>query len=160
MTHREAYIFGWVYGKIDEALLAKTEKGVPGILDPSARPRTAFAQAVQAGTNERVMNEGLERQIAAALSEITWMDDEQPESVQPLEVQGSWQLGFYHAKVGKALDVPADPLDIEGKRRAKKLSQSQLAERMGVTQGQISRWETGRAKPTKENQKRLEEILG
>ena len=159
MTNREAYIFGWVYGKIDATMIEKTKRGISGVTDPSARPRTSFAMAVQAGTREHIMD-GLEQQIAAALSEITWIDEEQPESVQSLDVQGSWQIGYYHAKNGRPIEAPADLLNIEGKRRKKKLSQSQLAELVGVNQAQVSRWEKGQAEPSEENKKRLMEILG
>ena len=114
MTHREAYVFGWVYGKIDMALHAKTGKGVPGITDPASRPLTASTMAIQAGMREGVMG-GLDPQIAAAYAEITYLDDAQPEPVQPLEVQGSWQIGYYHARAGKPLAPPADSLDIEGR---------------------------------------------
>ena len=101
----------------------------------------------------------MDQKIGTAFEEITWVDEQQPESVQPLEVQGSWQIGYYHARAGKPLAPPADSLDIEGRRRAKKLSQAQLAELVGVTQAQISRWEKGQAQPSAENRKRLMEIL-
>lgn len=158
MTHREAYVFGWVYGKIDMALCSKTGRGVPGNPDPSARPLTSSALAIQAGTREGVMD-GLDRQIAAAYSEITWVDEKQPESVQPLEVQGSWQMGYYHARGGNPLSPPVDTYNLEARRRAKKLSQAKLAELVGVTQAQVSRWEKGQAQPTKENLRKLEEAL-
>lgn len=158
MTHREAYVFGWVYGKIDMALYTKTGKGVPGITDPASRPLTASTMAIQAGTREGVMG-GLDPQIAAAYAEITYLDDAQPEPAQPLEVQGSWQIGYYHARAGKPLAPPADSLDIEGRRRAKKLSQAQLAQLVGVTQAQISRWEKGQAQPTEDNKRKLLEAL-
>lgn len=159
MTHREAYVFGWVYGKIDMALYAKTGQGVTGVPDPASRPMTASTLAIQAGTREGVMG-GLDPLIAEAYAEITYLDDAQPEPVQPLEVQGSWQIGYYHARAGKPLGAPADPLDIEARRRAKKLSQAQLAKIVGVTQAQISRWEKGQAQPTEENKRKLMEALG
>lgn len=158
MTNREAYVLGWVYGKIDAALYAKTGHGVTGIADPASRPMTASALAIQAGTREGVMG-GLDPQIAAAYTEIAYLDDAHPEPVQPLEVQGTWQIGYYHARAGKPLSAPATPLDIESRRRAKKLSQVQLAELVGVTQAQISRWEKGQAQPTEENKRKLMEAL-
>ena len=158
MTHREAYVLGWVYGKIDMALYTKNGRGITGVTDPSARPLAASTIAIQAGNREGVMD-GLDRQIAEAYSEITWVDDMLPEPVQPLEVQGSWQIGYYHARAGQPLGSRADPLDIEGRRRVKKLSQSQLAELVGVTQAQISRWEKGQAQPSEENRKKLIEVL-
>lgn len=158
MTHREAYVFGWVYGTIDAAITAKTGRGIPGNPDPSARPLSSSTLAIQAGVREGVMG-GLDRQIAAAYAEITYLDDARPEPVQPLDVQGSWQIGYYHAKAGKPLGAPADPINIESRRRAKKLSQAQLAEIVGVTQAQISRWEKGQAQPTEENLKKLLDAL-
>lgn len=49
--------------------------------------------------------------------------------------------------------------DIESRRRANHLSQAQLAEMIGVTQGQISKWEKGQAQPTDENRRKLIEAL-
>lgn len=40
------------------------------------------------------------------------------------------------------------------------LSQAEVAERMGVPQGHVSRWETGRHKPTRENLERIADALG
>jgi type I restriction enzyme M protein len=45
-------------------------------------------------------------------------------------------------------------------RKQKKLSQAQLAERVGVTQAQVSQWESGKVKPKTDVLKQLEKVLG
>jgi transcriptional regulator with XRE-family HTH domain len=44
-------------------------------------------------------------------------------------------------------------------RRAKSLKQSELAERMGVSQSYIARWETDRSRPRENSLRQLAEIL-
>ena len=45
-------------------------------------------------------------------------------------------------------------------RKQKKLSQAQLAERVGVSQAQVSQWESGKAEPKTDVLKQLEKVLG
>jgi len=45
-------------------------------------------------------------------------------------------------------------------RKQKKLSQSQLAERVGATQAQVSQWETGKQQPRGESRAKLQKLLG
>lgn len=68
-----------------------------------------------------------------------------------------WQLGVYHARSGKPL--AAAEFDISTARRARKMTQAQLAEAMGVDQAVISRWESGKVSPNAENLAKLKEIL-
>lgn len=48
---------------------------------------------------------------------------------------------------------------IRDARRAAELTQVQLAEKIGVQQASVSRWERGESEPTVENIRRLEEVL-
>jgi ribosome-binding protein aMBF1 (putative translation factor) len=103
----------------------------------------------------------LDQQIGEALSEINSIEPEMDgssERVQPLEIQGSWQLGYYAGK-GKRLLADAG-FDIAFARKAKKLTQAQLADAMGVDQAVISRWESGKVSPNAENLAKLKELLG
>ena len=76
---------------------------------------------------------------------------------QPLELQGSWQLGYYAGK-GKRPLATAE-FDISNARRARKMTQAQLADAIGMDQAMISRWESGKVTPNKESMKKLKEIL-
>ena len=73
-------------------------------------------------------------------------------------LQGAWQLGFFAGK-GKRPLASAE-FDIAAARKAKGLTQAQLADAMGVDQAVISRWESGKVSPNAENLAKLKELLG
>lgn len=106
MTQREAYVFGWVFGRLN-------------------------AESKKNGSEE----------------------------CQPLEIQVSWQLGYYAGKSKRPLAREAFDFDIVAARKAKGMTQAQLADAMGVDQPVISRWESGKVSPNKENLAKLKEIL-
>lgn len=159
MTNREAYVFGWVFGRINAEVF-------PGEIGPDPweacmRPYTCSAQVISAAHEKGLLSGDLDQQIGEALSEINSIEPEMDggsEKVQPLEIQGSWQLGYYAGK-GKRLLADAG-FDIAAARKAKKLTQAQLADAMGVDQAVISRWESGRVSPNAENLAKLKELLG
>ena len=123
MTHRESYILGWVYGLIDRTLQARTGAGVPDNPNPSARPITSSALAIQTGEKEAIMDD-LYPQIDAAYSKLSYLGIGMPESVQPIDFQKSWQMGYHHAIAGMALSVPTDIV-------VAKIVQVQLTEEIG-----------------------------
>ena len=150
MTTREAYVFGWVYGRLnpegDTALAAM-------------RPYSANAQAISSAHRAGILKGDLDKEIGAALCQID--DVEAPmvggaEKVQPLENQSSWQLGYYAGRAGKPL---TGDFDIAAARRRNGLTQAQLAELVGADQALVSRWESGRVKPSPESMQKLKEAL-
>ena len=150
MTTREAYVFGWVYGRLnpegDTALAAM-------------RPYSANAQAISSAHRAGILKGDLDKEVGAALCQID--DVEAPmtggsEKVQPLENQSSWQLGYYAGRAGKPLP---EEFDIAAARKKKGLTQAQLAELVGVDQALVSRWESGRVKPSPESMQKLKEAL-
>lgn len=157
MTNREAYVLGWVFGLIT----GSTGKNVGGDVSVAPmRPYTSLARVLQDARRERVLTQELDDQIGEALDEVTSIDppvDGGVERVQPLEVQGSWELGYYAGKRGRPLAKEA--FDIAAARRAKKLTQAKLAEIMEVDRAMISRWESGKVQPNAENLRRLKELL-
>ena len=158
MTNREAYVFGWVFGRLNAEVLPE-ELG-PGPWDACMRPYSASAQIISAAHVKGILSGDLDAQIGEALSEINNIEpemDDGTEKVQPIEMQGSWQLGYYAGKGKRPL--AASEFDIAAARKSKKMTQTQLAEAMGVEQAAISRWESGKVSPNKENLKKLKEIL-
>ena len=150
MTTREAYVFGWVFGRLspegDTALAAM-------------RPYSANAKAISNAHRAGILKGDLDREIGAALCQID--DVEAPmqggsEKVQPLENQSSWQLGYYAGRAGKPLP---EEFDIAAARKKKGLTQAQLAELVGVDQALVSRWESRRVKPSPESMQKLKEAL-
>ena len=158
MTNREAYVFGWVFGRIS-AEAVPTEIGGDVAL-AAHRPYSANARIISDAQRLGILTGDLDKQVGEALCEIDSIDPPMAggsEKYQPLEIQGSWQMGYYAGR-GR-LPLAAEKLDISAARRAKKLTQAQLAEQMGVDQALVSRWESGKVSPNKSNLARLKEIL-
>ena len=150
MTTREAYVFGWVYGRLNP-------EGNTTLA--AMRPYSANATAISAAHRSGILKGDLDKEIGAALCQID--DVEAPmaggsEKVQPLENQSSWQLGYYAGRAGKPLP---EELDIAAARKKKGLTQAQLAELVGVDQALVSRWESGRVKPSPESVEKIREAL-
>ena len=157
MTNREAYVFGWVFGRLNAE--AKEDIGGDVALAPQ-RPYAASAKVISDAHRLGLLKGNLDRQVGEALCEITSIDppmDGGSEKYQPLEIQASWQLGYFAGHAKKPL--AEESFDISAARRAKKLTQAQLAEQMGVDQALVSRWESGKVSPNKDNLAKLKEIL-
>lgn len=153
MTNREAYVLGFVFGLLNRSDELKTDFAVS-----CARPLTGLAKVLAEARLKKILTPEIELQISEALSEIEPEEPEEgPEKVQPLEVQGSWQLGYYAARGGKPL--AGAKFDICAARRRKGVTQEELAAQMGVDQALVSRWETGKVSPNKKNMERLKEVL-
>ena len=102
MTNREAYVFGWVFGRIN-AEVFPDDIG-PDPWEACMRPYTCSAQVISAAHEKGLLSGDLDQQIGEALSEINSIEPEMDggsEKAQPLEIQGSWQLGYYAGKGGK-----------------------------------------------------------
>lgn len=159
MTNREAYVFGWVFGRLSVAALPDDIGGDVGMA--AQRPYTANARIISEAHQRRILKGDLDAQVGEALCEIDSIDPPMEggsEKVQPLEIQGSWQFGYFAGRGKRHLAEVA--FDISAARRAKKMTQAQLAEAMGVDQAVISRWESGKVSPNKQNLLRLKAILG
>ncbi len=158
MTNREAYVFGWVFGRLNADAFPKTVGGDVALAAP--RPYSSSARAISDAHRLGILTGDLDRQIGEALCEINSIDppmEGASEKHQPLEIQGAWQLGYYAGR-GKRPLADAE-FDIAAARRAKRMTQAQLADAMGVDQAVISRWEGGKVSPNSENLNKLKEIL-
>lgn len=155
MKKREAYILGWLYGRIartmpDYDTAAKMQLA-------AMRPLTGFAAVHQAAIAAGTLTEDVRQAIASATDELSDAVVSGTEEVIPLDQQGSWQMGYYCAKAGHP--IPPTELDIRSLRKAAGMTQQQLADAVGVTQTMVARWETGRAKPSAKNARRIKELL-
>lgn len=157
MTNREAYIFGWVFGRLN----AESKQDIGGDFgDACAHPYSGNAEVISAANNLHLLTPDIDAQIAEALAEISNIEPPMEKGVEkrrPIEIQGSWQLGYYAGKSKRPL--AGAEFDIAAARKAKNMTQSQLAEAMGVDQALVSRWENGKVSPNKENLAKLKEIL-
>lgn len=158
MTSREAYVFGWVFGRLCAEAFPEEIGGDVSIAP--ARPYSASARILSDAQRLGLLTGDLDKQISEALYEIENIDPPMEggtEKYQSLEAQSSWQLGYYAGKGKRPLAAPE--FNIIAARKAKKMTQAQLAEQMGVGQAAISRWELGIVHPNSENLQKLKEIL-
>lgn len=159
MTNHEAYIFGWIFGRLNAEVYPDEIGG--DFAEAAARPWSGNAKVISQAQTQGLLTMDIDHLIGEAMAEIrtTGPDMENgSEKYQPLEIQGSWQLGYFKGKSKSPLSE--QQFDIEVARKNKKLTQSELAEAMGVDQAVISRWESGKVTPNAENMQKLKDILG
>ena len=107
MTTREAYVFGWMYGRISAALEGGRER-LPAISLAAPRPYSASARAITSASRAHILTGDLDDDIRLAMDEITSVEppmDGGSESVQPLDRQSSWQLGYFAGFGGRPLQL-------------------------------------------------------
>lgn len=158
MTNDEAYTFGWVYGYLTKAG-AKTS--IPFEI-ACARPYMASAGIVANASIKHLLTPDRQKALADAFSRITSMADTDKsgaEKTQSLPMQGTWQMGYYRGLGGQPLPPASKTFDIAERRKAKGMTQAQLASAMGVLQSNVSRWESGVVTPNNDTLDRLHKIL-
>lgn len=157
MTNREAYVFGWVFGRLS----VEAKDGIGGDVTLAAqRPYTASAKVISDAQRLGILKGDLDQQVGEVLCEISTIDppmENGSEKFQPLEIQSSWQLGYFAGRGKRPL--ASESFDIADARKARKMTQQQLADAMGVDQALVSRWESGKVIPNKENLAKLKEII-
>lgn len=160
MTKREAYVFGWIYGRWAVELSQKKHIEKDAKL-AAMRPYAGFASMSILIHENGLATNDLEMEVAYATTEIDSIDAKYDgngiEAVQPLDNQSSWYLGYYAGYGKKPLNPPE--YNVKLKRTAKGMTQAQLAEALGTDQATVSRWENG-TKPNDESLKKLKEVLG
>lgn len=159
MTTRDAYILGWIYGRLD-AELAYDKSGNKTTL-AAMRPYSGMAEIINAAYRQGVLKGELNKVIGSAAAQVEQVEaetDGDAEKVQPLEVQGSWQFGYFAGCAKRQLVLPEDYNITEHRKRAR-MSQAELAAKMGTDQSKVSRWERGQQRPTKDELAKLREIL-
>lgn len=155
MSIREAYLLGWVYGLLTQAIKEDTR---PDLAAPT--PYSSLARIFKRAREKSVIYNELEKQIAAALEKINCCEitlDKDSEKIQPLEFQGRWLIGYFRGLYSKPL--PDMQIDIKAMRKQKGLSQSALARQLGIAQTVVSKWETGKSKPSQIMLDKLQSIL-
>lgn len=163
MTNREAYAMGWVYGYLYTLMGYPDElKKFPDGFDRDGtkfeaagfNPFEGFALIHQEAMQRGVITAEATRVISEALYDVQPVEDGYR---APLPLVGSWQLGYYLALSGKPL--PSGAPDIAALRKAKGLTQAQLAEMVGCDQAIISRWEHKQSTPSQEVQDKIMAVL-
>lgn len=158
MTHREAYVFGWVFGRL--SIEARGEQIGGDMLLAAQRPYSTNARIISDAHRLGLLKGDLDLQIGEALCEINSIVPPMEggtEKYQPLDIQGSWQLGYFAGREKRPL-APAG-FDISAARKAKNLTQTQLAGLVGVDQALVSKWESGKVRPNADSAAKLKSVL-
>lgn len=147
-TKKQAYKLGQVYGLAAKYL--PDVLGTPGKVTTAAlTPLQAAGQAIMALHTNRAITPDIDVRLADIMQDV---DPDFP-ALADLDLQGAWWAGYYNAGKIEAQGIAEN-------RKAKGLSQAQLASAIGVLQKDISRWETGKVKPSDDTLAKIAAALG
>lgn len=152
MTQREAYALGYAYGVVESKMPDYDKTGFK-YGAAAARPFSGMGQLFAEAHRRGVITKDMDARIAEALNDVESLPDDGQEEYQPLPIQGSWQLGYYAGKAGKPY------FDIAKRREQIGMSQEELAQKLGVPQSSVSRWESGKVRPRSETIEKIQSIL-
>lgn len=134
-------------------LYALAERALPAVLGTPERkklaceaPMASIAEIMRLLMDNRVMTLRMDHQIAELLDNV---DMDTPQHI-PMDLQGRWWAGYYAGK-------PAPDHGLTAMRKYAKLTQTEAADKIGVMQKDISRWERGEYQPSAESLKKLAE---
>ena len=117
----------------------------------SMRPLRAYTERILKMQQARKITPRMEKELSELSEEINiddWIDS--IGAVIPLELQGIFLMGYNHGN---------DKTKLVTKRKAKKITQTQLADLIGATQKDVSRWEQGIVKPSTDTLIKLSQAL-
>ena len=157
ITKAEARALGYVYGTA-AALLPDWDRSGDKFRQAGERPFTGMGLILAEAHRRRVMTREIDEIIGKALEDVTPEAAEAaasqvPEPFLPMPLRGVWQLGYYAAQSGKPY------YDITARREEAGMTQAQLAERLGVPQSTISRWESGKVRPRTDMMARIKTAI-
>ncbi|WP_291243955.1 helix-turn-helix transcriptional regulator [Fournierella sp.] len=155
MTHATIFVYGYIFGIIKQA--APDALTANDFERCAMSPTTETARVISKMHSMRKITPDMDRKIAAAFAQITEFDEQDAHRLQPVELQGSWQRGYYAAINGQPLSAWGE---ITAARKAKGWSQAQLAEALDVSQAYISAVESGTRNATAEMTAKAKEVLG
>lgn len=157
MKENIAYIFGRCYGLQNMLAGSKYDPTAKKIQDAVQHPLSGFAAINSYLIANGKMTEEANRRIAELLENVNEIDGEpgEPEKILPLEQQSSWWLGYYHEiadhqkKNPNRSEIKTYGETVAQRRKAKGMSQVELAEKIGTQQSTIARIERGQMLPDK-----------
>lgn len=101
MTKAEVQALGWAYGRLERALGYDYDKAGVRYNQACMRPIAGLAQVHAAAMAAGRITDRLARELAAALGDVQISEDSR-EPVQPLEMQGVWQIADTKGRAGQA----------------------------------------------------------
>ena len=118
--------------------------------DPEMRPMLTYTQSILKLHQNKASSEEIEKELSELSNEIEVSDwDGIVEKPIPMELRNYFWIGYYSKGKNKIMTV----------RKRKSLTQEQLAQLIGVTQKDVSRWEREVVVPKTSTLKKLSEAL-
>lgn len=116
------------------------------------RPMRGYTERMIKMQRKGKITAKMEKQLTV-LTDIIQVDDwiDIMDTVLPLELQSIWQIGFY---------AGPDENRLKTLRKSKNMTQNELAIAIGVTQKDVSRWESGNVRPTTTSLVKLAKVFG
>lgn len=160
----ELHALGYAYGLITRRVSEKKGKKLNSpatFSEACARPQTGLAIAMQQAHSYKALTDELNERLAFLLGHVQYIPDDPTERLS-VEEQGVWQIGYYrgYGELPALLSDETEPQNgIRAARKAKGLTQTELAKKVGCKQVEISRWESGKIQPTIESLKAIANAL-
>ena len=142
--YSQVYAIGQIYKVITEVC---PQAEIP---DPEMRPLRTYTMAILRLQQNRKSTSRIEK-ILSELSDQINVEDWEGIFDTPVSVdlKGAFYFGYYRG---------VEKTKLAAMRKAKDMTQSQVAEKVGTTQKDISRWEQGKIQPGAENLKKLANV--
>jgi len=157
MDARTIRTYGRIYSIAEAAVIRESENEsvvIPsGTKLASGNPVLGATKMLQRANAMHALTEEDDERLAALFASVD-ADDDMGEI--PTEDQGHWWIGYYREKSARTSGGGT----LRGLRRAAGLTQAELAGRMGVGQGLVSKWETGIQRPSEASADALAAALG
>lgn len=157
MTNQTVKILGWVYGRLEYLLVGYHRTN---IVNPEERPLTSYVMIRKKSTDAKVITRSEDKAIRELMDKIELSEFEEagdPEKVVSLEQQGIWELAYNKGKRNAPLDFA---FPIAKHREAAGMTQTELANLLGVSQPAVAKWESGKTNPSVEVLEKIKGIFG
>ncbi|MBQ6164802.1 MAG: transcriptional regulator [Clostridia bacterium] len=154
ITDKEARALGYIYGLVSAKMPEEYDRSGAKYTQAMQYPFVGFGQITAWGHKYRVITQEMNDMIADISTDIdTIPEGSMAEQFLPLEQQSIWMLAYYAGLNGKPY------FDIARAREQAGMSQEELAEKLGVPQSSVSRWESGKVQPRAETLDKIRAIL-
>lgn len=153
-TKEELYVLGQAY-RIVSDLAKPCGAGISDMTIAEITPYKGYTIMFMSAVKQRKITPKIDKVLVKLMNRL---DEERLstlfEQPTPMELRMSWHRGYMDAS--KLLEDSK----LKIKRLSLKMSQEELANKIGCTQKDISRWESGSVTPTIDKLKLLADALG